>query len=381
MKQRPWPLHPRPFEAEALSSWLDRVAAVYDFSLEDLLIYDLGYELSTYDLDYNPSNKLLEIISHRSHLSFDRLYRMTFRSWMPFILDPHELAPHRFETYVFQYLFLLSSYASSYSVAANWRPWFGHCETVRACQLCLESNLKGVIHLSWKLPFMMTCPLHKCRLQACINYSRGYVYWKKEEVMDHPVTKDILTMDRRTQQALMTGKVDLARGSIHAGVWFRFLRSLLNELSLPLSCHRARRTDIEKIWHQCGYPLRAGLHIWKPYEYLSLPLQMMLLEASATAMGMFEAGKLQVSGKFFRLFLPDPMSEDDWPPGHLEFVPMISQSRSFEDLFDQAVAKAKTDREAAQELRALYLWGRKDPDVIKQIDAIFLKLGIPFDFL
>ena len=37
-----WPLHPQPAAGEALSSWLDRVAAAYGMSLDQLVRHNLG---------------------------------------------------------------------------------------------------------------------------------------------------------------------------------------------------------------------------------------------------------------------------------------------------------------------------------------------------
>jgi len=39
---RQWPLHPRPGPLESLSSWLARVARLYDLSVKDLLDHNLN---------------------------------------------------------------------------------------------------------------------------------------------------------------------------------------------------------------------------------------------------------------------------------------------------------------------------------------------------
>lgn len=382
MIQRRWPLHPKPVEGEALSSWLGRVATVYNLLLEDLLKYDLGYEISTYDLDLNPPTTLLENIERRSNLSLDQIHHMTFRSLVPFIIDQLDPAPDIFHTYIPQYPVLLPVKARSSRVLTNWRPWLSAPPIVRACQSCIKSESKTIIRLSWKLPIMLSCPLHGCRLQPCISYSSGYVDWKEEEIVDLPVTKAILNMDTRTWQAFMTGKVDLPCRSIHAGVWFRLLRSLLNQLSLPLSRYPAHaHQHIKNIWNTCGYPIRAGLSIWKPYEYLPLRIQMKMLEGAATAISMIEASELSITGEYSKLFYLEPIDKDDWPSG-----PEVTNNNekkhglSIGELFDQAVAEAKVNRESALGLRALYLFGRNDPELIREVDAIFLELGIPFKF-
>ena len=381
MIQRHWPLHLKPVEGEALSSWLGRIAAIYNLSLEDLLKYDLGYEISPYDLDLNPPITLLENIERRSNLSLNQIHHMTFRSFVPFLIDQLDPSFNIFETYILQYPVLFSVNTRPSRPLTNWRPWLSDPPIVRACPSCIKSESKTMIRLSWKLPIMLSCSLHGCRLKTCTSYSSEYVYWKEVETIDLPVTKAVLNMDARTWQALMTGKVDLPQRSIHAGVWFRLLRSLLNELSLPLSCYPAHVDRIKHIWNTCGYPVRAGLNIWKPYEYLSVTMQMMMLEAAATAIYMIEVGSINSFGEHAKLFQPEHIDNDD-QQYCLESINNNNKYLSLPlgNLFDQVIAQAKVDREFARQLRALYLYGRNDPNFIKEIDSIFLELGIPFRF-
>ena len=66
-------------------------------------------------------------------------------------------------------------------------------------------------------------------------------------------------MDRLTYQGLTTGLVTLPRRAVHAGVWFRLLRTLLDELSMPLSRVGARSgRALERIWRATGRPVRAA---------------------------------------------------------------------------------------------------------------------------
>ncbi|MCT1464718.1 hypothetical protein [Corynebacterium sanguinis] len=48
---------------------------------------------------------------------------------------------------------------------------------------------------------------------------------------DHPVS----VMDERTWQALTIGYVDLPRRRVHAGIWFRLLRTIIDELGATRS--------------------------------------------------------------------------------------------------------------------------------------------------
>ncbi len=322
---------------------------------------------------------LLDNIKHRSNLSLDQIHQMTFRSWVPFIIDHLEADSNVFETYMLQYPVLPFKSHPSFALT-NWRPWISSSPTLRACQSCIKSESEVIIRLAWKLPIMLSCPLHGCRLRPCISPSSNYLYWEGEEQMDWLVTKEILAMDIRTWQALTTGKVDLPCRSIHAGVWFRFLRNLLNELTLPLSRTPKYSAIIRHIWDRCGYPVRAGLSIWKPYEHLPLQRQMQTLEAAATAITMIEEGGL-ISPGVSKLFQPELIDEDDWP-SYYKSTNTKSEPRqlSLGELAEQAVAEAKSSRESAQTLRAFCLWGKNDSESIKKIDALFLELGIPFEF-
>lgn len=87
MKSAPrWPLHPAPREGEALSSWLNRVAACYQMDMLDLLEHDLGHGQAD-DLDTAPPLALLTMLSQRSGIELDRLRGMSVAGWVPWLLD------------------------------------------------------------------------------------------------------------------------------------------------------------------------------------------------------------------------------------------------------------------------------------------------------
>jgi len=77
-----WPLHPAPREAEALSSWLNRVALCYHMEVSELLEHDLGHG-QVDDLDTAPPLALLAMLSQRSGIELDRLRCMSFAGWVP----------------------------------------------------------------------------------------------------------------------------------------------------------------------------------------------------------------------------------------------------------------------------------------------------------
>ncbi|MBN0559876.1 transposase, partial [Pseudomonas aeruginosa] len=99
---------------------------------------------------------------------------------------------------------------------------------------------------------------------------------------------------------------ELPRWRIHAGLWFRLLRTLLDELNTPLSLCGTFAHSIRYVWERCGHPLRAGQSLWRPYEILPLEVQLQMLEAAATAIDLIESKVLSPGGKQAALFLPEP---------------------------------------------------------------------------
>lgn len=382
MRHKCWPLHPQPMEGEALSSWLERVASQYDLFLDELMKYELGYEISAWDLDFNPPMALLKSIAQRSTLSFDQVYRMTFRSWVPFIADHLSPEINFFETYVFQYSVLLPVKFRGSSQLTDWYPWLSGKPVLRACLECLRTHQTPFIRLAWKLPLMLSCPLHGCRLQVCTIYPSYYVSWHEEKAITSPLSNTALNMDKLTWQALMMGEVNLPNRVIHAGVWFRLLRSVLNELSLPLCAYRTHSSTIKSIWEKCGYPIRGGLHSWRPYEYLSLDIQIRLLEGVATALDMIREKEISPRAQDTKLFSPEPLYEDDLRSSLTPPAKSKDQSPwpSVMEALELAVADARVNRESARQLYFFCLFGRKDPDSIREINSLFSELGIPFTF-
>jgi TniQ len=136
--------------------------------------------------------------------------------------------------------------------------------------------------LDWDPPAVMTsCAGHGCRLKPELDVAFTAL---AGQVPPEPAAAHAAAMDRRTDQGLTTGLVTMPRRAVHAGVWFRLLRTLLDELSMPLSRVGARSgRALERIWRATGRPVRAGLKVWRPFERLDWPRQEAMLEAAAGA--------------------------------------------------------------------------------------------------
>jgi hypothetical protein len=224
-----WPLHPAPREGEALSSWLQRVAARYQMDLYDLLEHDLGHGRVD-DLDTAPPPALLTALSLRSGIELERLRCMSFAGWVPWLLDSLDSRiPDALETYAFQFSLLLPRRGRKTRSITSWRAWLPSQPIHRACPLCLNDSEDQAILLAWKLPLMLSCPQHGCWLESYSGVPGQFLGWENADAAPRTASDAMVAMDRRTWQALTTGYVELPRRRIHAGLWFRLLRTLLDE--------------------------------------------------------------------------------------------------------------------------------------------------------
>ncbi|ALV47908.1 hypothetical protein MB46_19770 (plasmid) [Arthrobacter alpinus] len=137
---------------------------------------------------------------------------------------------------------------------------------------------------------------------------RGYFgMWDVEGLAPQPAPQHILALDQRTHDAFTLGQVDLPRRPVHAGIWFRLLRTLIDELSRPLSESRLAVTaTIRQIWKETGYPTRDGQSIWRPFEQQTETVQQHTMEAAATAITLLEKGSITGQGEEATLFHPMP---------------------------------------------------------------------------
>jgi hypothetical protein len=300
-----WPLHPAPREGEALSSWLRRVAACYRMNARDLLEHDLGH--GQVDLDTAPPLSLLTQLAQRSGLELDRLRGMSLAGWVPWLLDSlDDRLPAALETYAFQLSVLLPRRHRRPGSIPRWRAWLPSRPLRRACPRCLSEPADQAVLLVWQLPLMLSCPRHGCWLESYRGRLGQLFDWKRADAAPRATNAAIAAMDRRTWQALVTGSVELPHRRIHAGLWFRLLRTLLDELNTPLSQCGACAGSIREVWKCCGHPPCAGQSFWRPYEILDPAVQLQMLGAAATAIDLLEAQVLSPCGEQAGLFLPTP---------------------------------------------------------------------------
>lgn len=359
-----WPLHPPPREGEALTSWLNRLAEVYDLSVEELIRHNLtppGADLPdhhTSALDLDPPADVLPALAERTGVPLDQLRHMTIAGQVPWLLDPLNPEPTpgaAFNTYVHQDSVLLTAKERPRRQVHGWRAWLPsdpkRGPLRRACPTCLSTAAAGTFGLTLvsQLPLTLSCPQHGCRLEPAFAGLGAFVAWEKQDTHARGAPAPVVVMDARTHEALRTGAVLLPRRSVHAGVWFRLLRTLIDELSAPVSALRTRsHRSVQRIWRLTGHPVRAGIVApWRPHEALSWERQQMLLEAAATAMHLIEIGEVAAHGTLAPLLTPEP--HRPVPEGT---PPARNYWQEAEDALNTAIALAQEDPDAARQLLA-----------------------------
>ncbi len=377
-----WPLHPAPTEGEALSSWLHRVADCYQMDMRELLEHDLCYAQID-NLDTAPPIPLLLAVAQRSGIDLHHLRSMSLGGWTPWLLDSlDDTVPSALETYVGQLSVLLPKGSRKFRSITSWRAWLPMQPLRRACPRCIGDSTVHVLLLMWQLPLMLSCPKHACLLEPYLGGIGQYMRWENASCEPHAAGNQIAAMDRRTWEALTKGYVELPRRRVHAGVWFRLLRTLLDELNTPISLCGPHGDTIRYIWERCREPVRAGQSQWRPYEILPESVQRKMLEAAATAIELIESNILRPSGETAWLFtveqqkkyangLPEGIEKDD-PLNYWQKVATAVR---------EAVEEARHNPETARSLFRLASYNCRDHDSLEQLRLEFAIEQIPVEFL
>lgn len=407
MSARRWPLHPPPGAGEALSSWLTRIAESYGLSLEELLRHNLGaisYELDNRSaglLDLDPGEGVLVALSERTGVALADLRLMTIAGWVPWLLDTLETSEDStaFETYVWQDSVLLApGDTSRHRDVPRWRPWLSAEPMTRDCPACRPDPAveHGGFTLVSQIPLTLSCPHHRCFLEPTFGSLGTFVMWQEPRTRARPAPGPVTTMDRRTHEGLRTGTVALPGRPgqpVHVGVWFRILRTLIDELSRPRSAVRAGSSDdLARIWQASGHQPRAGLSMWRPYEKLDWPRQQMMLGAAATALHLVETGVLTARGSLGNLLAVQPYRPvDSGSRGPAQTSNVVVDSWKFPDVSDAwkqamdamkvAIQEAQEDPAAARRFLTLIAYPCRTPDCFDSRRRDLIACGVPEQYL
>jgi hypothetical protein len=367
---------------------LTRVAQDNGLFLEDLLRYNLGtisFDARDRDaggLDLDPPAAVIAAVHERTGVPVDRIRQMTIAGWVPWLLDTMEATddPAAFTTFVHQDSVLLEPGRWVDRETPRWRPWLPAMPMHRACPECVDQDERRLTLMS-QIPLLLTCPEHGVRLQPNYGTVGEFVFWDNPGHLPRAPGSELVAMDRRTHEALTTGMVELPRRPVHAGVWFRLLRTLLDELNTP-ACHAQSQAKVlEQIWHITERPARAGLAKWRPYEDLPWTVQQATLEAAAVAIHLIEEGDINAKGTLGSLFLVELhlLIPDGHPPAWT--AEPIDYWECGRDDFNVAVELARHDPDAARQLFRLSTYRCRSPACFERGADMLREVGIPASFL
>lgn len=225
---------------------------------------------------------------------------------------------------------------------------------------------------------MIGCVEHGCHLEVTPDVALA-VALGLEGRAPTPVDEPLATLDRYTHDALTTGRVNLPSRSVHAGMWFRLLRSLLDEVSLALSTRSTHgKTTLELIWQATGRPERGGLNVWQPYEHLDWDTQEAMLHAAATALVLAADRQITARGRLGSALAPPAhqhVYDGDRPSPHRN-----AWQEAMAEV-EAAIILARTDRDTARQLLALLTIGCRTLDRFEEQRAYLFGIGVPAGFL
>jgi hypothetical protein len=380
-----WPLHPQPGPLEALSSWLARIADLYHMPVANLLTGNLDLVGLTVpdDLDHDPPAAMLAALADRTGVDLALIRATTLAGWRPWLLDTLD-APDRqasFDNYVRAHSVLLAPRAGVGNGLARYRlwrgPWLPRHWHNRTCPVCAGLPGRGRALLG-RLPLMVSCGDHGCRLEDATTVDIEMALHGRPPA-PVPVAEPLAALDRYTHQALLTGRVSLPGRDVHAGVWFRLLRTLLHEVSLsPSTAGQVGGRTLKLIWETIGHPVRAGLGTWQPYEQLKWPTQETMLHAAAVALQLAADGRITARGVLGAAVQPAPAR---WAYAGDPLSPPGTAWPDLTAAAEAALDQARTEPDGARQLLRLLTMGSRRREVWERDIAFLQDNGVPADFL
>jgi hypothetical protein len=225
---------------------------------------------------------------------------------------------------------------------------------------------------------MTGCGEHACRLEPELDVNLAVL--NLAPLTPAPVDPLVAELDRCTHEGVTTGMVTLPGRAVHVGVWFRLLRTLLEEVSMAPSRVGARsRATLEHVWQATGRPVRAGLTVWRPYEQLDWPLQEAMLNAAAVALRLAADRRITPRGTLGPA-LAEPPHERVYNGDDPRRRPMAAPD--FATAINAWLDTARTDPETARQmLRMLTAFDPGPANVAKQRHFLISQAGVPPEFL
>ena len=192
----------------------------YGLKLTGLVHQHLGFpnaEISK--LDLNPPDELLKTIAARTGTSLETVQKTTLAGLLQHILfrSPEECSV----------LFALCDRSfRSDELPLNWEQWIRlfRKRPLSGCRSCLSNYPDAGVLLAWRLPVMLSCPIHGLLLEP-VRFHSKFVKWHNHRSETAP--QSVSFQDKKTWIALTNGYVDLPAGRVSAFSWFQGLGTIL----------------------------------------------------------------------------------------------------------------------------------------------------------
>lgn len=386
-----WPVHPAPQPGEALSSWLWRLARALDVDLAALCADAGWHRVDGTDVDRTPPAALVRGLAARTSVDSATITAMSIAGYCPWLTDaPGPTGTDGFNIYTRQLSVLIAPGRRRRRAAPSWRAWLppAPARPWRVCPSCVTRSAgageRQPYQLWWSVPLLRSCPEHQCLLTVH-DLAPGF-YPDRLLAAPRSAPATVQTMDAYTAQALGYGHVDLPRRRVHAGIWFRLLRTILDELGATTAECGPATAALQEIWRQAGYRWRGGHTYWHPYETLPISSQHAYLDAAATAIGGLERDWVTGAGEHADLFRPEPYVPVPGYPAPPESPAPVRPSleASMGSIMEQlriCVDLARNDPNEAKQFYNAVTLGLDTPAIRQRFRASFTELGIPVDFL
>ncbi|HFG4855879.1 TPA: hypothetical protein ACGHLQ_003085 [Salmonella enterica subsp. enterica] len=139
-------------------------------------------------------------------------------------------------------------------------------------------------------------------------------------------------------------------------------------MNTPLAQCGSGSWSIRYVWERCGYPVRAGQGLWRPYEVLSPTVQLQMLEVAVNAIKLIESNVVRSQGEQAELFMPEPQT--GFTTGFTAVqkkVESVDYWKEAIEAINEAVVDARHNPETARSLFALASFGQRDPESLARI--------------
>jgi len=383
------PLHPQPLPEEALSSWVRRLGAIYRLDPHRFIQTALGLPAPAGHLgvlDDQPPDGLLCILSERTGVPHERVRAMTLAAYGALLMGVDATAPARngaalFADYICQFGSLAPTAARRMApvpgLGSSWRPWI--CADLlddrpRSCRRCLASDRVPYTRIHWRAAWMASCPIHGEMLEPLYQWMEDPAC-SYEWAPARRATPEMIALDRMTLDAVTTGTVALPSGDrVHAGVWLRGLRTLVDEMFRSSGLlRRGAYASVTRIWRACGREFHEGLGRTRIFEQMSPEGRELALTVTSRAVQALAAGDLSVLKENRPGLLRPPHSAEHPDLG----LPELANSRwPHLPWWELKLSEARRDPHAARCIRELLNWSAGARERA-ETDAYLAAIGVP----